>query len=1266
MITTTPTRIPAPVSASISKRRMLVRTPKRGLGTGNMTPRTPRTPRLAEEEIRPRLVIEKLTLTNFKSFYGTITIGPLHKSLSAVVGPNGSGKSNVVDSLLFVFGYRASKMRQAKVSDLIHSSHGHEELDSCSVEVHFREILEQAIFLIDISPISQPSSDDFESIPNSELIISRHAFKNNTSKYYINGRLSNHTELTALLRERGIDLDHKRFLILQGEVESISLMKPKAANEHEDGLLEYLEDIIGTSKYKMPIEEALQDIESLTVERAEKLNRLKLVEKEKDALEEQRKEAENYLREENSLIMKQSVFYQREVLECKNRVEIATVAVNELKSQLAAEQEKYVNIKDDTKEIEEKYNRTAREYEKLENKVNEVSTELARCETEDIQLQERKRDTNSRIKKITKTLQNDRKTLETKQNSIHDYEKELIQQKKDISRLEKSLKAEETELEKITESLKGKTEVYSSQIEQQQKNLAPWIEQINNIQSQIDVAQSEYDIIKNKHVSMKSALEQAEQNVVELEESRKAKEKEIRALRTEREQIKKTIQVLDSKIRENAIQYTKTKSALAEARQKANEAKSTFQSSQSRGTVLTSLLNLRNSGRIRGLHDRLGNLGVIDDKYDVAISTACSSLEYIVVDTVECGQSCIEYLRRQNLGRARFYILEKIPSQEMSRIQTPENVPRLFDLVKPKDPRFAGVFYKALGNTLVARDLTQANRIAFGKTRYRVVTLDGRLIEASGAMSGGGSKVSRGGMSSKFVSDVTQNVVDKLTKEQNKWEEKWREVQEEKTELEKMIEGKNEELPKLEMKLSKIDMDLDACGQAIVDAQKNVAELRKQKKPNVEDGRRMAQLQSTIEQYTTKANQLRKQSAKIEDVIKTLQGKILEIGGDKLRNQKTKIDNIKERIDTANNNITTAQVAKTKAEKDIIKLEASISKAEKEAEALTKEFEELDRVIEKNAQDTSKIETQVQEAKKVMKAKEEELATMKRELDEKTAVINEIRASEIVIKNKLEDFESGLVNLNRQLRHWQSKLKELSLHKLPGEEHIELQIFTDDELMDFDKEELRKDIDALEEKIQSANPNLSVLEEYRQREEEYAMRAKDLEEASARSDAAKKKYEELRDLRFDEFMKGFTCISQKLKEMYQMITLGGNAELELVDSLDPFSEGIVFSVMPPKKSWKNISNLSGGEKTLSSLALVFALHHFKPTPIYVMDEIDAALDFRNVSIVANYIKERTRNAQFIIISLRNNMFELADRLVGIYKTEDKTKSITVSPAVLAT
>ena len=223
-------------------------------------------------------------------------------------------------------------------------------------------------------------------------------------------------------------------------------------------------------------------------------------------------------------------------------------------------------------------------------------------------------------------------------------------------------------------------------------------------------------------------------------------------------------------------------------------------------------------------------------------------------------------------------------------------------------------------------------------------------------------------------------------------------------------------------------------------------------------------------------------------------------------------------------------------------------------------------------------------------------------------------------------------------------------------------------------------------------PNLGAIAEYRTREAEWRGRLKEFDDVTGERDAQRRTYETLRKQRLDEFMAGFRIIGMRLKEMYQaraapphclracchpspppppppplptpphpptlapapacpprppphivtqMITLGGDAELELLDSLDPFSEGIVFSVRPPKKSWKHIANLSGGEKTLASLALVFALHHYKPTPLYVMDEIDAALDFRNVSIVGNYIKERTRNAQFIIISLRNNMFERA-------------------------
>jgi structural maintenance of chromosome 4 len=292
--------------------------------------------------------------------------------------------------------------------------------------------------------------------------------------------------------------------------------------------------------------------------------------------------------------------------------------------------------------------------------------------------------------------------------------------------------------------------------------------------------------------------------------------------------------------------------------------------------------------------------------------------------------------------------------------------------------------------------------------------------------------------------------------------------------------------------------------------------------------------------------------------------------------------------------------------------------------------------------------------------KKEELHTLKAELDEKNVELNETRGAEIEMRNKLEEHQKSVNEAQKLLNHWHEKLGKLTFHNIRyslsfsfpstkliigfsdlGEEQdpeaSSLPTYTPDELADMSKEALRQEIAALEANTANVNVDLNVLAEYRRRCEEHASRSADLNTALTDRDTAKQRLDELRRLRLEGFMAGFSTISLRLKEMYQMITMGGNAELELVDSLDPFSEGILFSVMPPKKSWKNIGNLSGGEKTLSSLALVFALHHYRPTPLYVMDEIDAALDFRNVSIVASYIRERTKDAQFIVISLRNNM-----------------------------
>lgn len=200
---------------------------------------------------------------------------------------------------------------------------------------------------------------------------------------------------------------------------------------------------------------------------------------------------------------------------------------------------------------------------------------------------------------------------------------------------------------------------------------------------------------------------------------------------------------------------------------------------------------------------------------------------------------------------------------------------------------------------------------------------------------------------------------------------------------------------------------------------------------------------------------------------------------------------------------------------------------------------------------------------------------------------------------------------------------------------------------------------------------MQTIKEYKDKIIDLKHKKQEFDEFLNKLQLVKQSFETAKKLRLVEFMEGFNEINLKLKEMYrvrflyisillyiiQLLTHGGDAELELVDTTDPFSEGISFTVRPFKKSWKQIVNLSGGEKTLSSLSLIFALHYYKPSPLYVMDEIDAALDFKNVATIATHIKERTKNSQFIIISLRNQMFDLANRLIGIYKTFDITKTI---------
>lgn len=243
---------------------------------------------------------------------------------------------------MFVLGYRAKKMRQAKLSDLIHTSEHLTEIESCTVEVHFERIIQSVTHRP--SPADTMIQDDVlqpHAVPGCSLVVARTAYRNNRNVYTLNGVASSFTEITTLLREQGIDLDHKRFLILQGEVEAIAMMKPKASTEHEEGLLEYLEDIIGTNAYIELIDLTGKELDAVHELHSEKLFRVRVAEKERSSLHAEKEEAEAFLRQENTLVERRSELLQVTKWQGHQELQKATERIAANSAQLQSERDRH-------------------------------------------------------------------------------------------------------------------------------------------------------------------------------------------------------------------------------------------------------------------------------------------------------------------------------------------------------------------------------------------------------------------------------------------------------------------------------------------------------------------------------------------------------------------------------------------------------------------------------------------------------------------------------------------------------------------------------------------------------------------------------------------------------------------------------------------------------------------------------------------------------------------------------------------------------------
>ena len=736
----------------------------------------PPPPSLTFETDGPRLTISHIVNENFKSYAGTRILGPFHKSFTSIVGPNGSGKSNVIDSMLFVFGYRAQKIRSKKISVLIHNSENHPDVQSCKVQVHFQEIIDD-----DAAP------HGCRVVPDSQFVVGRTAHKDNSSYYEINGKRCQLKEVAKLLRGKGVDLDHNRFLILQGEVEQIALMKPKGQNENDTGMLEFLEDIIGSSRYKEPIELLHSRVAELDEHRTEKLNRVKLVEKEKDELEKPKNEAMEYLNLHNQIVRKKNAGYHQYVHTYERKLEKTKKKKAEFEENAKEVLEKLHVILEKRKSKEGKLAGVQEEMGKLSKELEETEESFKNFELEDTKLRDEMKNLNAKRKKVANLAKVEREQCE-KLEKVPESNRQKIEECEELQKKhEGQVDEEQRKYDVALENLKTETQEFQDKKEKLETQLIGLQKDENEKESKLNVAQSEVDILRSNEEKEKCKLEQMERKLETATTGLSDKSAKLKDHEKALPQLRKKVDKWEEEFKAVNEEYGELQRSVGQSRSSYEETKNLQQATKGRSQVHNALMKQKQTGVIPGICGRLGDLGAIDKKYDVAISTAAASaLDTFVVDTVDTASKCIMYLKQNDVGRGNFMAHEKterLRTHLQGEFRAPENAPRLVDLIKLDNEDMRTVFYHYLRNTLVAVDMNQAKRIAFGKERFRVVTLDGEVIETSGAMAGGGNQKMRGKMGTQ-ISQVDDTDLRTLEKKLQKDEGQLAKLSEKRHELE--------------------------------------------------------------------------------------------------------------------------------------------------------------------------------------------------------------------------------------------------------------------------------------------------------------------------------------------------------------------------------------------------------------------------------------------------------------------------------------------------
>ena len=1048
-------------------------------------------------------------------------------------------------------------------------------------------------------------------------------------------------------------------------------MKPKAETEHESGMLEFLEDIIGTSRLKTPLNALSEKVEAANELRAEKMNRVKVVGKELKTLEVAKNEAIKFLETENEITLNKSKYYQfhtnranedREEVQAEfDRANaIYQEAMNEIKK-IADEKEK------GEKELDEK----RKECDEIDKECHKLHKEFEDFEKKDLQLKNTIKTTKEKGKKMDVDLEKEKTKLENLQKQPEDTEKKIGEKRTRKDQLENELAIAQKNLDKAMTEIKADTEPLQKKKDELEAKKIELQEGLNKARTNMDLKEKELHLYQNSEKNAKAKLQDARARLDRTIATETSVKSKLEKLNTEIPKIEQELQNSQTELTQLENEKVKVSQEYQITNAKYEELRQSEAHFRSNNKVLNAIMKARktdtNLNGLTGILGRLGDLAGIDKKYDIAISNACGCLNHIITETADEAHEAIKFLKANSIGQTTFIGIDKFTRGTRIKEQTqyPEDVPRLFDLIKFIDndqkEKIRSVFYRALGETLVAKDWDQAKRVAWGyDARYRVVTLNGEIFDAHGAITAGGRPRSGLMGASATVFEVDQQEIRRQGEHVEQLKRRLDEIRNKQEIIRKNIDLFNADLKQMKEQVPICQVELQEHQKMQDKLKETIKDREQEAKKSVVDSNRLKQYEDDFERAKQEFEEEDERFSSVNNEVTELSDKIDDILSKKIGTGKNQVRELKDQLEALKTDISKAEVSLKTVARNIEKSKDKIKNMEEERETLIKTLEEAKKNFKENENLAKECAVKYEEVSKQKDEKAIQVKKLQSEINKIKTKEAEARSQNLDAKLELEQQQTKVKEKEGQVEKWTKKIQELKLNEIDNKP-AEIPILDKEEIEKLNPNSIQKEIDRLESELKKMKPNMAAIEEYKKKETVFYERSIELEQVTQQRDKFKDCYEEVRMMRLNEFKEGFLSITRKLKEMYRMITMGGDAELEYIDSLDPFSEGITFAVRPNKKTWKKISNLSGGEKTLSSLALIFALHYYKPSPLYFMDEIDAALDFKNVSIVAHYIKDRTKNTQFIIISLRNNMYELANRLVGIYKVDNCTKTVTFNP-----